>query len=62
MSHPPPLVLIEKSAGVTTVTTTLRYLSTEARDKVLRSPMEQGRAHNFENLDRLLVDERGTKR
>jgi uncharacterized protein YndB with AHSA1/START domain len=44
---------VEK-AGKTTVTQTLRYESREARDGVLKSPMETGVAASFDNLEKML--------
>ena len=46
-------VLTEKS-GVTTVETTVRYDSKEARDGVLQSPMESGVAASYDRLENLL--------
>jgi uncharacterized protein YndB with AHSA1/START domain len=45
--------------GRTTVTTRLRFQSLEARDAVLRSPMEQGVAGGYASLDRLLAERSG---
>jgi len=45
--------LAEKN-GVTTVETTVVYDSTEARDGVLRSPMETGVAASYDRLEKLL--------
>lgn len=47
------LVLTEKD-GRTTVTTTVRYESKEARDIVLKSPMESGVAAGYDNLEQFL--------
>jgi uncharacterized protein YndB with AHSA1/START domain len=47
-------VLVEK-AGQTTVTLTVTYESREARDGVLKSPMEQGVAAGFDRLEELLA-------
>ncbi|MFN7142216.1 MAG: SRPBCC family protein [Myxococcota bacterium] len=44
------LVLTERD-GVTTCVATARYGSKEIRDAVLRSPMEQGVAAGYDNLD-----------
>jgi uncharacterized protein YndB with AHSA1/START domain len=41
-------------AGITTVTQTVRYESREARDGVLRSPMESGVAAGYDRLEELL--------
>jgi uncharacterized protein YndB with AHSA1/START domain len=46
--------LVEK-AGRTTLTTTVRYSSREARDAVLKSPMETGVARGYDALDALLA-------
>jgi len=48
------LALVEQG-GRTTLTLTVRYDSREARDAVLRSPMETGLAAGFENLERVLA-------
>ena len=42
-------VFVEKG-GKTTVTTTVRYASKEARDGVLKSPMETGVAQSYDKL------------
>ena len=47
--------LVEQG-GTTTLTTTVRYDSREARDAVLKSPMEQGAAAGYDVLDQFLVD------
>jgi uncharacterized protein YndB with AHSA1/START domain len=47
------LVLTER-AGVTTITQTVRYESKEARDGVLKSPMEQGVAYGYDKLEAML--------
>ena len=47
------MVLTEKG-GVTTVTTTMRYDTKEARDAVMKSPMEQGMALGYDTLEKLL--------
>jgi uncharacterized protein YndB with AHSA1/START domain len=46
----------EKS-GVTTVETTVMYDSQEARDGVLRSPMDTGVAASYDRLEQLLATE-----
>ena len=46
-------VLVEQG-GVTTLTTTVRYESREARDAVLKSPMEQGVTAGYDRLAELL--------
>lgn len=47
-------VFIEQS-GKTTLTTTVLYESREARDGVLKSPMESGVAASYDNLAELLA-------
>jgi uncharacterized protein YndB with AHSA1/START domain len=47
-------VFVEKS-GKTTVTTTVMYASKEARDGVLKSPMEGGVAQSYDKLAELLA-------
>jgi uncharacterized protein YndB with AHSA1/START domain len=47
-------VLVERD-GRTILTLTVRYESREARDAVLRSPMEDGMAVGFNNLESLLA-------
>jgi uncharacterized protein YndB with AHSA1/START domain len=44
---------VEKG-GKTTLTQTMRYESREARDAVLKSPMETGVAASFDGLERML--------
>lgn len=44
-----------EARGETVVTTRLMYESREARDAVLRSPMEKGVAGGHDSLDRLLA-------
>jgi len=48
------LVLVEQR-GRTTLTQTLRYESREARDAVLKSPMETGVAAGYDRLEELLA-------
>ena len=48
------VVLVERG-GKTTLTTTVLYASREARDGVLKSPMERGVAESYDKLDDLLV-------
>jgi uncharacterized protein YndB with AHSA1/START domain len=48
------IALVEQG-GRTTLTLTVRYESREARDAVLRSPMEQGVAAGFDKLAELLA-------
>ncbi|HEX5138361.1 MAG TPA: SRPBCC family protein [Planctomycetota bacterium] len=47
------ITFVEKD-GRTTVTQTMRYESKEARDGVLRSPMEEGVAAGYERLARIV--------
>ena len=47
-------VFVEQG-GKTTLTTTVLYQSREARDGVLKSPMEQGVAASYDNLAELLA-------
>lgn len=47
-------VFIEEG-GKTTVTLTVEYESREARDGVLRSPMEEGMAGGYDRLEELLA-------
>jgi uncharacterized protein YndB with AHSA1/START domain len=47
-------VFTEKN-GKTTMTVTMRYESREARDAVLKSPMESGVAESYDNLARMLA-------
>ena len=52
------LELVERS-GRTFLTQTMRYESREARDAVLKSPMEQGLAVGFDRLEALLTSTPG---
>lgn len=45
--------LVEKN-GITTVETTVKYDSKEARDGVLQSPMDSGVAASYDRLEKLL--------
>jgi uncharacterized protein YndB with AHSA1/START domain len=47
-------VLVEQ-AGKTTLTSTILYESREARDAVLKSPMESGVAQSYDRLAKLLA-------
>ena len=47
------LVLKERD-GVTTLTQTMQYESRDARDSVMRSPMEQGVAVSYDRLEAML--------
>ena len=48
-------VTLVEQGGRTTLTLTVRYESREARDAVLKSPMEQGVAAGFDKLEELLA-------
>jgi hypothetical protein len=47
--------VLEEKNGKTTVTTTIRYESKEARDSVLKSPMEGGVSKGYDKLEELLA-------
>jgi uncharacterized protein YndB with AHSA1/START domain len=47
--------VFEERGGKTTVTTTVRYQSKEARDGVLKSPMEGGVARSYDKLAEILA-------
>jgi uncharacterized protein YndB with AHSA1/START domain len=49
-------ILIERD-GKTTLTQTMLYESREAREVVIKSPMEQGVAISYDRLERLLASE-----
>ncbi|MEQ1763360.1 MAG: SRPBCC family protein [Pyrinomonadaceae bacterium] len=44
----------DESGGVTTLTNTMLYVSKEARDTVLQSPMEEGLTLGYDRLESLL--------
>jgi len=46
----------EESGGVTTVTMTTLYVSREARDAALATPMDEGVAECFDKLEAMLAD------
>jgi uncharacterized protein YndB with AHSA1/START domain len=48
-------VTLMEQGGRTTLTLTVRYESREARDAVLKSPMESGVAAGFDKLAELLA-------
>jgi uncharacterized protein YndB with AHSA1/START domain len=48
-------VVLVQQGDSTTLTLTVRYQSREARDAVLKSPMEQGVAAGFDKLEELLA-------
>lgn len=47
---------LEEKDGVTTLTNTMSYVSKEARDGVLQSPMEEGLSLGYDRLEALLVE------
>jgi uncharacterized protein YndB with AHSA1/START domain len=47
-------VLLTEKAGRTTLTQTVEYETRDARDGVLKSPMEEGLAVGFDRLEKLL--------
>ena len=47
---------LEEKDGVTTVTNTMLYVSKEARDGVLQSPMEEGLSLSYDRLEELLAE------
>lgn len=49
---------LREKDGRTTLTTTVRYSSREARDAVLASPMESGVAKGYDALDAVLASQR----
>jgi uncharacterized protein YndB with AHSA1/START domain len=49
---------LTETDGRTTLTTTIRYSSREARDAVLKSPMERGVAKGYDQLDTVLASRR----
>jgi uncharacterized protein YndB with AHSA1/START domain len=49
-------VLVEQG-GITTLTLTVRYESREARDGVLKTPMEHGVAMSYDRLEELLASQ-----
>ena len=51
-------VVLVQQGDSTTLTLTVRYQSREARDAVLKSPMEQGVAAGFDKLEELLASTR----
>lgn len=48
---------VERAPGVTTLTQTLLYESRDARDRVLRSPMDEGLSAGFDSLAAIVVAE-----
>jgi len=51
-------VVLAQQGDKTTLTLTVRYESREARDAVLKSPMEQGVAAGFDKLEELVTSTR----
>ena len=49
-------VTFDERDGVTTLTNTMLYVSREARDTVVQSPMEEGLSLGFDRLDALLSE------
>lgn len=49
-------VTFDEAAGVTTLTNTMLYVSKEARDTVLQSPMEEGLSLGYDRLEALLAE------
>jgi uncharacterized protein YndB with AHSA1/START domain len=47
---------LEEKDGVTTLTNTMLYVSKEARDTVLQSPMESGLSLSYDRLEKLLAE------
>jgi uncharacterized protein YndB with AHSA1/START domain len=48
---------LAEKGGRTTLTTTMRYVSQEARDGVLKSGMESGVAVSYDRLEQLLASQ-----
>lgn len=48
-------VVFDERDGVTTMTNTMQYVSREARDTVLQSPMEEGLSLGYDRLEALLA-------
>lgn len=49
-------VTFDERDGVTTLTNTMQYVSTESRDTVLQSPMEEGLSLGYDRLEALLAE------
>ena len=47
---------LDEKGGVTTLTNTMQYVSKEARDTVLQSPMEEGLSLSYDRLESLLEE------
>jgi uncharacterized protein YndB with AHSA1/START domain len=54
-------VTFDEEDGVTTLVNTMRYVSKEARDAVLASPMEGGLSMSYDRLENLLTDSASAK-
>lgn len=48
-------LILTETSGRTTITQTILYESAEARDTVLRSPMESGLAAGYDRLEELML-------
>jgi uncharacterized protein YndB with AHSA1/START domain len=53
-------VLLE-SAGITTMSSTVRYESREARDQIMKSPMERGAGESYDRLAEALAEREGER-
>lgn len=53
--------LLTEQAGVTTMTATMRYESTAARDSVLESDMESGVAPSYDRLEEIVTSNTAAK-
>jgi uncharacterized protein YndB with AHSA1/START domain len=53
--------IFTETAGKTTVTLTVLYESREARDGVLKSPMEEGMVAGYDRLEELLASQLASK-
>ncbi|MEU8381710.1 SRPBCC domain-containing protein, partial [Streptosporangium sp. NPDC048865] len=51
--------VFDEQDGRTTMTTTVRYPSREARDSVLRTPMERGAGEAYDRLAEMLAETTG---
>jgi len=49
-------VTFDERDGVTTLTNTMQYVSKEARDTVLQSPMEEGLSLGYDRLEAILAE------
>ena len=52
--------VLSEQDGITTLTLTVRYESREARDAVLKTPMEHGVAMSYDRLEELLASQRAS--